>query len=267
MALSDEQIERYSRHLVLPEVGERGQARLLQAKVLVVGAGGLGSPAAIYLAAAGVGTLGIADGDVVELSDLQRQIIHGSSELGQPKTESAARRIRDLNPDVQVIAHPKRLTSENILGVIKGYDFVVDASDNFPTRYLVNDACVLAGKPLSHGAVSRFEGQLTTIVPGQGPCYRCLYPQPPAPRLVPRSREAGVLGAVPGVIGAMQAAEAIKWILGAGELLVGRLILCDASAGIFCEVKIQRDRNCALCGEHPTVKELIDYEEFCRADQ
>jgi len=254
MPLNDEQRERYGRNLLLPEVGGRGQARLLEARVLVVGAGGLGSPAALYLAAAGVGTLGIADGDVVELSNLQRQILHGSSELGRPKTESAARRLRDLNPDVRVIAHQQRLTSHNILDIVAHYDFVVDASDNFATRYLVNDACGLAGKPLSHGAVLRFEGQLTTIVPGQGPCYRCLYPQPPAPGLVPSSQEAGVLGAVAGVIGAMQAAEAIKWILSAGELLVGRLILYDALAASFREVKIQRDRNCALCGEHPTIR-------------
>ena len=265
MALSDEQMQRYSRHMVLPEVGGRGQERLLGARVLVVGAGGLGSPAALYLAAVGVGTLGIADSDVVELSNLQRQVLHGSSHLGRPKTKSAARRIHDLNPDVQVIAHQERLTPENVLGVIGGYDFVIDASDNFPTRYLLNDACVLAGKPLAHGAVLRFEGQLTTIVPGRGPCYRCVYPQPPPPGLVPSSQEAGVLGAVAGVIGAMQAIEAIKWILGAGELAIGRLILYDALAVSFREVRIERNRDCAVCGEHPTVKKLIDYDELYRA--
>jgi molybdopterin/thiamine biosynthesis adenylyltransferase len=261
--LSDEQTERYSGNILLPEVGERGQTRLLGAKVLVAGAGGLGSPAALYLAAAGVGTIGIADSDAVELSNLQRQILHGTSDVGRPKTGSAARRIRAVNPEVQVITHRQRLTSRNILDVIGGYDFVVDGTDNFATRYLINDACVMANKPLSHGAVLRFEGQITTIVPRQGPCYRCLYPEPPPPGLVPNCQQAGVLNAVAGVIGAMQAAEAIKWIVGAGEPLVGRLVLFDALNASFREVAIRRDPRCALCGERPTVTEPIDYDEFC----
>ena len=263
MRLSEEQTERYSRNILLPEVGGRGQARLLAAKVLVAGAGGLGSPAALYLAAAGVGAIGIVDSDAVELSNLQRQILHGTSDVGRPKTGSAARRIRAINPEVQVITHRQRLTSGNILGVLGAYDFVVDGTDNFATRYLINDACVLAGKPLSHGAVLRFEGQITTVIPGEGPCYRCLYPEPPPPGLVPNCQQAGVLGAVAGVIGAMQAAEAIKWILGVGEPLVGRLVLFDALNASFREVKVQRDPNCALCGEHPTVTGLVDYDDFC----
>jgi len=263
MALSEAQTERYSRHILLPEIGGRGQQRLLEAKVLVAGAGALGSPSALYLAAAGVGTIGVADSDAVELSNLQRQILHGTANLGQPKVESAARRMKDVNPDVEVVAHPVRLTSANILGILEHYDFVVDGTDNFATRYLINDACVLAGKGLAHGAIFRFEGQVTTIVPGRGPCYRCLYPEPPPPGLVPSCQEAGVLGAVAGVIGALQATEAIKWILGVGDLLVGRLVVVDALGARFREVKIQRDRNCALCGEHPTVTELIDYQEFC----
>jgi len=264
MRLSDEQVERYSRHILLPEIGGAGQARLLQAKVLVAGAGGLGSPAALYLAAAGVGTLGIVDSDAVELSNLQRQIIHTEGDVGRPKTESAARRIRELNPDVQVIAHQQRLTSHNILGMLAGYDVVVDGTDNFAARYLINDACVLAGKPLSHGAVLRFEGQATTILPGRGPCYRCLFPEPPPPGVVPTCQDAGVLGAVAGVIGAIQASEAVKVILGIGEPLVGRLLTYDALGASFREVAVPRDPKCALCGEHPTVRELIDYEEFCR---
>jgi len=260
VALTEEQIERYGRQIVLPEIGRQGQQRLLKAKVLVAGAGGLGSPVALYLAAAGVGTIGIADSDAVELSNLQRQVIHTTSDLGQPKAESAARSVRALNPDVEVVTHQQRLTSRNILGIIEGYDFVVDSTDNFPTHYLINDACVLAGKPFVCGAVFRFDGQVTTILPGQGPCYRCLYPEPPPPGLVPSSQEAGVVGAVVGVIGAIQANEAIKWVLGAGEFMVGRLLTYDALRASFREVKCQRDRNCALCGEAPTVTELIDCE-------
>jgi adenylyltransferase/sulfurtransferase len=264
MALSDEQVERYRRHLLLPEIGGRGQRRLLEAKVLVVGAGGLGSPSALYLAAAGVGTLGIVDSDAVDLSNLQRQVLHGSSDVGRPKTASAAARLRELNPEVRVIEHRQRLTSHNVMQVLADYDFVLDGSDNFATRYLVNDACVLAGKGLSHGSVLRFEGQVTTIAPGGRPCYRCLYPEPPPAGLVPSCQEAGVLGAAAGVIGALQAAETIKWILGAGSLLVGRLLVCDLLRVSFRELPLRRDPGCALCGERPTITELVDYEEFCR---
>jgi adenylyltransferase/sulfurtransferase len=265
--LSDEQTERYSRHILLPEIGGRGQRRLLQAKVLVAGAGGLGSPAALYLAAAGVGAIGISDGDAVELSNLQRQILHSTSDLGRPKTRSAASRIQELNPGVQVIEHQERLSAHNALAVIRGYDFVVDGTDNFASRYLINNACVLAGKALSSGAIFRFEGQVTTIAPGRGPCYRCLYPEPPPAGLAPSCQEAGVLGAVAGVIGAIQAAEAIKWIVGGGEALVGRLLICDLLRATFREVRVQHDRNCAVCGDHPTVTELVDYEELCRKGQ
>jgi thiazole biosynthesis adenylyltransferase ThiF len=264
VALTEEQIERYSRHILLPEIGGRGQQRLLEARVLVAGAGALGSPAALYLAAAGVGTIGIADSDAVELSNLQRQILHATSDIGRAKTESAAERLRGINPDVRVIPHRQRLTSQTIREVIEDYDFVVDGTDNFPTRYLINDACVLSGKPFAHGAIFRFDGQVTTIVPGRGPCYRCLYPEPPPPGLVPSCQEAGVVGAVAGVVGAMQANEAIKSVLGAGELLVGRLLIYDALHASFREVRFQRDPECALCGEHPTVTELIDYEAFCQ---
>jgi molybdopterin/thiamine biosynthesis adenylyltransferase len=263
MKLTDEQLERYSRQILLPDVGGRGQERLLAARVLIAGAGGLGSPAALYLAAAGVGTIGIVDSDAVELSNLQRQILHGSADVGRPKTESAARRIAEVNPDVRIITHRERLTSANVLGIFEGYDFILDSTDNFATRYLINDACVIAGKPLSHGAILRFEGQITTIVPRKGPCYRCLYPEPPPRGLVPGCQEAGVLGAIAGVIGAMQAAEAMKWILGVGDLLVGRLVMYDALAGSFREVKIPRDPNCPRCSDKPTLTGLIDYEEFC----
>jgi adenylyltransferase/sulfurtransferase len=265
MTLTREQVERYSRHIVLPEIGGKGQERLLNARVLVAGAGGLGSPAALYLAAAGVGTIGLADSDTVELSNLQRQIIHSSADVGRPKTESARARLQALNPDVKVFTHPERLASANILSVLEGYDFVVDGTDNFPTRYLINDACVLTGKPLSHGAIFRFEGQATTILPGEGPCYRCLYPEPPPQGLVPSCQQAGVLGTVAGVIGAIQASEAVKWILGQGSVLVGRLLVYDGMRCTFTEFKVERDSGCAVCGDHPSVKALIDYEEFCSA--
>lgn len=261
MALTEEQIERYGRQIVLPEVGHQGQQRLVKAKVLVAGAGGLGSPVALYLAAAGIGTIGIADGDAVELSNLQRQIIHATSDLGRPKAESAARRVRALNPDVHVVTHRQRLISQNILAIVEGYDLVVDGTDNFPARYLINDGCVLAEKPFVHGAVFRFEGQATTILPGQGPCYRCIYPEPPPPGLLSSPEEAGVLGAVAGVIGAVQASEAIKWVLGQGELLVGRLLIYDALRASCREVKVQHDRNCVVCGDHPTITELIEYDQ------
>jgi len=263
MALTREQIDRYSRHILLPEIGGEGQERLLNARVLVAGAGGLGSPVALYLAAAGVGTIGLADSDSVELSNLQRQIVHSTFDVGHPKVESARRTLRGLNPDVQVPTHHERLTSGNIMGLLEGYDFVVDGTDNFATRYLINDACVLMGKPFSHGAILRFEGQATTIVPGEGPCYRCLYPEPPPQGLVPTCQQAGVLGAVAGVIGAIQACEAVKWILGEGSLLVGRLLLFDAYRCVFRELEAKRDEECVLCGNRPTITRLIDYEEFC----
>jgi len=256
MALTDEQRRRYARNILLPEIGERGQQRLLDAKVLVVGAGGLGSAAAFYLAAAGVGAIGMADSDAVELSNLQRQILYRTRDLGRAKTESAAERLRDLNPDVRVIQHAQRLTADSILGVIEGHNFVVDATDNIASRYLISDACVLAGKGLAHAAVMGFEGQATTIVPRQGPCYRCLYPEPLG--TVSSPQQPGILGAVAGMLGAVQAVETIKWIVGAGELLVGRLLVIDALGGGVREIPFSRNPACALCGEHPTVTRLTD---------
>jgi molybdopterin/thiamine biosynthesis adenylyltransferase len=257
-----EQVQRYSRHLILTEVGPIGQRKLLNAKVLLLGAGGLGSPAAIYLAAAGVGTLGIVDFDTVDLSNLQRQILHGMSDLGRPKVESATETIAEINPDVKVVAHRTHLNSENVMDIFSQYDVVVDGSDNFPTRYLVNDASVFLNKPVVHGSIFRFEGQATVFMPGRG-CYRCLYPEPPPPEMAPSCSEAGVLGVLPGIIGSIQAVEAIKLLLGIGEPLVNRLLLFDALAMSFQEVKLRRDSNCPVCGDNPTIKELIDYEAFC----
>jgi adenylyltransferase/sulfurtransferase len=261
---SEEQIQRYSRHIILPEVGGEGQAKLLNAKVLIVGAGGLGSPAGLYLAAAGVGTIGIVDSDAVELSNLQRQVLHATCDLGRPKCLSAEETMVGINPDLRVTPYHLRLTSENVMEIIRDYDLVLDGADNFPTRYLVNDACVMAGKPLCHAGILRFEGQATTILPGQGPCYRCLYPEPPAPGMVPSCQEAGILGVVAGVMGLVQATEALKLILGIGEGLVGRLLLYNALEMRFREVRVARDTSCPVCGDNPTVTELIDYEEFCR---
>jgi len=258
----EEQIRRYSRHIILPEVGGKGQQRLLASRVLVLGAGGLGSPVALYLAAAGVGTLGIVDFDSVEVSNLQRQIIHRTSGIGQPKPLSAAAAVADLNPDVRVVPYVLRLASDNALDIIRDYDVVVDASDNFPTRYLANDACVLAGKPLIHGSIYRFDGQATVFLPGAG-CYRCLFPSPPPPGSVPSCAEAGVLGVLPGIIGTIQAAETIKVLLGIGETLAGRLLVFDALAMEFREVRLRRNPACPVCGDNPTVRELIDYEGFC----
>jgi adenylyltransferase/sulfurtransferase len=263
LELDDERIERYSRQIILPEVGGKGQEKLFGAKVLLVGAGGLGSPVAMYLAAAGVGTIGIVDSDRVELNNLQRQILHSTDDVGLPKVESAAKRLKSLNPDVNVIIHQLRLTSQNALDIIDGYDVVVDGSDNFPTRYLVNDACYLLKKPLSHGAILRFEGQAFTMIPDETPCYRCLFPSPPPPGLVPSCQQAGILGAVAGVIGTIQAAEVLKLILGVGEPLLGRLLIFDAADMEFRTVKIPKNPRCALCGEEPSLRELIDYEEFC----
>jgi len=258
-----EQLIRYSRHFLLPEVGEEGQAKLLQAKVLMVGAGGLGSPSAYYLAAAGVGTLGIIDNDVVDISNLQRQILHANDRVGMPKVESAKKTLEGLNPDVKVIPYQAKLTSENIMEIIKDYDLVIDGCDNFPTRYLVNDACVLTGKPNVHGSIFQFEGQATVFYPGKGPCYRCLYPEPPPAEMAPSCAEAGVLGVLPGLIGVIEALEAVKLILGKGDSLVGRLLHFNTLTMEINTLKLRRDPNCPMCGDNPTIHELIDYEEFC----
>ena len=255
---------RYSRHLLIPEVGEEGQLKLLDSKVLLIGAGGLGSPASLYLAAAGVGRIGIVDADVVDESNLQRQIVHSTESLGEPKVESAKRTIEALNPDVEVVAYKERLTSENIERILAdGWDVIVDGADNFPTRYLVNDASIWHKIPVVHGSIYRFEGQVTVFKPHEGPCYRCLFPTPPPPELAPSCAEGGVLGVLPGVIGSLQASEALKLALGIGEPLVGRLLLFDALAATFDEVKLRRDPDCPVCGEHPTITEYIDYVEFC----
>lgn len=264
MNLRDDQIERYSRQIILPNIGGKGQEKLLNAKVLIIGAGGLGSPCALYLASAGIGKLGIVDSDAVELNNLQRQILHSTEDVGRPKVESAKERLNKINPDTEVIPYKLRLTSENILDIIKNYDIIVDGSDNFPTRYLVNDACVLLKKPLSHGGIFRFEGQAITIIPGESPCYRCLFASPPPPGLVPSCQEAGILGAVAGVIGTIQANEVLKYILGTGGLLVGRLLVFNALESSFRQVKVPRDPRCPACSENPTITKLIDYEEFCQ---
>ena len=264
--LSAEELQRYARHLILPEVGVEGQRRLKAARVLVVGAGGLGSPAALYLAAAGVGVLGLADFDTVEFSNLQRQILHGTSSVGTSKLASAARRLRDVNPGVELVLHETRLSSANALDVLRGYDVVVDGSDNFPTRYLVNDACALLGKPDVYGSIYRFDGQASVFWAARGPCYRCLYREPPPPELVPSCAEGGVLGVLPGIIGSLQALEALKLVLGSGETLVGRLVLFDALRMRFRELALEKDPDCPVCGTRPTIRELIDYEAFCGLD-
>jgi sulfur-carrier protein adenylyltransferase/sulfurtransferase len=257
---------RYSRHLLIPEVGEEGQLKLLDSKVLLIGAGGLGSPASLYLAAAGVGRIGIVDADVVDESNLQRQIVHSTESLGEPKVESARRVIEALNPDVEVVPYKERLTSENIERILAdGWDVIVDGSDNFPTRYLVNDASVWHKIPVVHGSIYRFEGQVTVFKPYEGPCYRCLFPTPPPPELAPSCAEGGVLGVLPGVIGSLQASEALKLALRIGEPLIGRLLLFDALTATFDEVKLRRDPDCPVCGEHPTITEYIDYVQFCAA--
>ncbi len=262
--LSTEQRRRYSRHTVMPEVGEEGQLKLLDAKVLLIGAGGLGSPAAIYLAAAGVGTIGIVDFDVVETSNLQRQIIHRLEDVDKPKVESAANTIAQLNPDINVVGHRTQLNSQNALDIISQYDIVINGSDNFPTRYLVNDACVLLGKALVDASIFRFEGQISVFdTLNGGPCYRCLYPDPPPPGEVPSCAEGGVLGVLPGIVGSLEAVEAIKLILGKGDPLIGRLLLYDALDAEFRELKITKDPDCPVCGKNPTVTELIDYQQFC----
>lgn len=260
---TQEQLTRYSRHFLLPEVGEAGQARLLDARVLMVGAGGLGSPSAYYLAAAGVGALGIVDHDVVDLSNLQRQILHSNDRIGEPKTESARQTLQGLNPDVRVVPYAERLSSDNIMEIIADYDIVVDGCDNFPTRYLVNDACVMTGKPNVHGSIFQFEGQVSVFHPGNGPCYRCLYPEPPPPGMAPSCAEAGVLGVLPGLIGTIQAVETIKLILGKGDSLAGRLLHFNTLTMEVSTLRLRQDPDCPMCGEKPTIHELIDYEEFC----
>ena len=261
--LRPDQLERYSRHVLIPEVGEEGQLQLLDSKVLLIGAGGLGSPAGLYLAAAGVGTLGIIDADIVDSSNLQRQILHTVDRIGTPKVDSAEATIRALNPDVAVVKYATRLTSENVLDVITGYDVIVDGTDNFPTRYLLNDASLVAGIPVVHGSIYQFEGSVTVYKPHDGPCYRCQYPEPPPPELAPSCAEGGVLGVLPGVIGTLQATEAVKLLLGIGEPLVGRQLRYDALAMEFVELKMRRDPECPVCSKDPDDIEFIDYEQFC----
>jgi sulfur-carrier protein adenylyltransferase/sulfurtransferase len=263
--LDDAKRRRYSRHLLIPEVGEDGQAKLLEGRVLLIGAGGLGSPASLYLAAAGVGTLGIVDDDAVDETNLQRQIVHSTERLGEPKAESARRTIEALNPDVDVEVFRERLTSENVDRVLgAGWDVIVDGADNFPTRYLLNDASIWHGIPVVHGSIYRFEGQTTVFKPNEGPCYRCLFPQPPPPELAPSCAEGGVLGVLPGIVGSLQANEALKLLLGVGEPLVGRLLLFDALETQFNEISLRRDPDCPVCGDNPTITEYIDYVEFCQ---
>jgi sulfur-carrier protein adenylyltransferase/sulfurtransferase len=264
-ALEEYQRERYSRHLLIPEVGERGQARLLETSMLLIGAGGLGSPSALYLAAAGVGRLGIVDDDVVDASNLQRQVLHSTAELGRPKAQSAKQSLQELNPDVEIVTYEERLTSENVDRILgDGWELVVDGADNFPTRYLLNDASVWHDIPVVHGSIFRFEGQVTVFKPHDGPCYRCLFPQPPPPELAPSCAEGGVLGVLPGVIGSLQANEALKLALGIGEPAVGRLLLFDALAARLDEVRVRRDPACPVCGDEPTITEYVDYVEFCQ---
>ncbi len=263
MTLSNLEVERYSRHLIMPDVGMDGQLKLKAARVLCIGAGGLGSPVAMYLAAAGVGRIGLVDFDVVDYSNLQRQVIHGTPDVGRPKLDSARDRMLAINPEITVEAHSLALSSDNAFDVLKGYDIVVDGTDNFPTRYLVNDACVLLGIPNVYGSISQFEGQASVFATKGGPCYRCLYPEPPPPGLVPSCAEGGVLGILPGVIGTIQATEAVKLIIGVGEPLINRFMLYDALRMKFRELKLRRDPECPVCGDNPTVTELIDYDQFC----
>lgn len=262
MALTDEQLERYSRHIILKEVGAKGQKKLLQAKVLIIGAGGLGAPAAMYLAAAGVGVIGIADADEVDLSNLQRQIIHGTPDVGKAKVRSAAETIARMNPDVKVNTYHTFVSSENIRELVRDYDFIIDGTDNFPAKFLINDACVIEKKPFSHAGIIRFKGQLMTYVPGRGPCYRCVFKNPPPKDAVPTCKQAGVIGAMGGVIGSLQAMEAVKYIIGKGELLTGYLLTYDALTMEFHKVKLPKyAHDCAVCGDHPTITEPVDYEQ------
>ncbi len=267
MTLSKDEILRYSRHLIVPEVGMEGQLKLKAAKVLLVGTGGLGAPLGLYLAAAGIGRIGLVDFDVVDFTNLQRQVIHFTADVGRKKLDSAAEKMKAINPNVEIVRHEVALTSENALDILKDYDLVVDGTDNFPTRYLVNDACVLLGKPNVYGSIFRFEGQATVFAYEGGPCYRCLYPEPPPPGLVPSCAEGGVLGILPGTIGLIQATETVKLILGIGEPLVGRLLLYDALGMRFRELKLRKNPECPVCGTHPTVTKLIDYHQFCGVPQ
>lgn len=267
MGLTNEQVDRYSRQIILPNVGGKGQERILKSKVLVIGTGGLGAPCSFYLAAAGVGKIGLVDSDKVELNNLQRQIVHTTLDVGVSKVESGKKRLNALNPDTEVVAHNLRLDSRNILDIIKDYDIVVDGSDNFPTRYLVNDACVIVKKPLVHAGIFRYDGQIMTILSGKGPCYRCLFPEPPPVGAVPSCQEGGILGVVAGVMGILQANEALKFILQSGELLSGRLLIFNALDSSFRTVKVPKDKDCPVCSEHPTVTKLIDYQEFCSLKQ
>ena len=264
LSLTPDQVKRYSRHIIMPQVGSAGQRKLLQSKVLIVGAGGLGSPSAVYLSLAGVGTIGIADFDVVDVSNLQRQILHHSNDVGRPKVVSAQEAIKEYNPDTNVVLHETWLTSENAMEIVSQYDVVVNGADNFPSRYLINDACYLAGKPLVDGSILIFDGQATVFMPGQG-CYRCLFPSPPPPGMVPNCAEAGVLGALTGLVGSIQAVETLKLIMGIGESLTSRLLLIDGLSMDFRQVRIPHNPKCPLCGENPTVTGLIDYEAFCGA--
>ncbi len=263
MTYSEDWIERYSRHIILAEVGGEGQQKISKAKALVLGAGGLGSPVALYLAAAGVGTIGIVDNDEVDLSNLQRQILHHTPDIGRPKIDSAAEKLTAINPDLKINTYKTFVNSTNIMEIISDYDVVIDGTDNFPTRFLVNDACVMAGKPLVHGAILRFDGQAFTILPHEGPCYRCIFREPPPPGSVPNCSQAGILGAVAGIIGSIQATEALKVMLGKGKLLTGRLLILDALDMTVRETRIRKDPDCPICGENPTITELIDYEWVC----
>ncbi|MDR2106360.1 MAG: molybdopterin-synthase adenylyltransferase MoeB [Coriobacteriales bacterium] len=261
MSFSDEQLTRYSRHILLKEVGVKGQKRIAQGRVLIIGAGGLGAPAALYLAAAGVGTIGIADADAVELSNLQRQIIHSTPDIGRPKVQSARETMQAINPDVKVVTHHGFVDASNITILIDSYDFVLDGTDNFPAKFLINDACVLAGKPFSHAGIIRFKGQLMTWLPNQGPCYRCVFKEPPPPDAVPSCREAGVIGAMGGVIGSLQAMEAVKYLIGIGEPLVSSLLTYNALKAEFRKIRLPRNPQCPICGSHPSIVELSNYEQ------
>ncbi|MBQ9274964.1 MAG: molybdopterin-synthase adenylyltransferase MoeB [Succinivibrio sp.] len=262
MAFTNEQLQRYSRHIILKEVGAKGQKKLLNAKVLIIGAGGLGAPAAMYLGAAGVGTIGIADADEVDLSNLQRQIIHSTPDVGKAKVQSAKETLNAMNPDVEVKTYRQFVAADNILELIRDYDFVLDATDNFPAKFLINDACVIAGKPFSHAGIIRFQGQLMTYVPGQGPCYRCVFKEPPPPEAVPTCKQAGVIGAMGGIIGSLQALEAVKYILGVGDLLTGSLLTFNALKMEFRKVRLPKwDGKCAVCGEHPSITAPVDYAQ------